>query len=191
MDVPSFRVLMSFRMTSLPEIETVSLKSLASPKVMSLFPAFTFAVPFTVSAPLWVTSPPAVMFKVPLTVDSPSNKALASRSVTLTPVSFTEPVKSLAALSRVMLLFPALISVVPSTVKAALALWVTLQPIAVVIFRLPLTLDSPKFKSLALLKLTFWPVSETAPRNLLLLPSRVMLLAVTDVAPITVSPSPL
>ena len=97
----------SVKDTLLPEvIPTVLAKVFAELRVMLLIDsaakvAAKVVAPVTFKMPLWVMAPAVVTPKVPETVLAPRMMSLASRRLTLAPVTPTAPVKSLLALFKV------------------------------------------------------------------------------------------
>ena len=101
-----------------------------SVKVISPAPALKLALPVVVMVPDWVIPTPVTLRFATVTV--PRSIALTSTTVTVPALllRLTAPVKSLAALSRVIALAPALKLEAPAMVSALL--WVIAPPALIV-----------------------------------------------------------
>ena len=172
--------LLSTRVTAPPLLASELKSLLAESRVMSLAPALRLVAPVTVMVSLSVIAPPAVTVRE-LAEVAASSRVLLSTRVTAAPVAPTE-LKSLLAVSRLMLLLPPLRTVAPVTVMVPLS--VRVPPVVTV---RDVALVAASSRALLSTRVTAPPLLLTELKSLLA-ESRVMSLppALRLVAPVTV-----
>ena len=152
--------------TSTPATATAPVKLFPDSPSVTFWPvAATVVVPVTVNAEaaVWVTAPPAVTDRLPVAVVAPNSMAFVSRSATSAPVTATAPVKLFPDSPSVTFWAVAVIVVVPVTVSAVAAVWVTAPPAVTDRFVAAVAPNTMAFVSRSV---TSAPVTATAPVKL-------------------------
>ena len=162
----------------------------ASMSVISFLPAVKFVVPVTASAPVFELIPFASTIKSPVIADVPNSMALTSTSETLPPdTTETAPLKSFAALVKVISLVPVVKLVVPLIESMPVCETAPVETIA----KLLPTLKTFNTVAIALVSDTLSPdTTETSPVKLFaasvsaisFLPAVKFVVPVTEIAPV-------